>query len=381
MLAPSARLLNIWEAWAEEQTSVSFVVKRIRHPREEAKEVVEASGHSLEEMRQSVRETEAGQVVRRRVSRRSSSVSRRARGPDTVHPKVGQRTRDELRAGIKAKMQMMMAQKETIEKELAKLQLLEQDQEREREESLPVVEQRMMKELPDMSQDSGVESGMVTDDSEARTRPPLGASRDYCSMEGGLKAGQEVDQEVELQPPPENLELWLSSMERMEKLNRRLMEVEEEIVALSYEYSTLAQDKVRVASPIECFNTEVAKYRKINANLLREITENRGKIKHTDEEHKKAKKMVSRVEFDLNLVERQAKRLEEGLEKVKVREKGLEEVQELDEEVEHEREQQVQELEVDFECLDNEEEGILTDFGLFDPDCTEVSVLHSSTLV
>ena len=97
------------------------------------------------------------------------------------------------------------------------------------------------------------------------------------------------------------------------------------------------------------------------------------------EQHEKAKKMVRRVEFDMNLVEREAKRLEEGLALVK-----KVEVEHPDEEVNTE-----EELEIDFDILDEEEEhGVtLTDFGLGDPPgLTELSMqpplaLASSTLV
>ena len=49
-----------------------------------------------------------------------------SRGPD-----IGGRNREELRLGIQARMRMMMAQKETIEKELLKLQVKQENQERE----------------------------------------------------------------------------------------------------------------------------------------------------------------------------------------------------------------------------------------------------------
>ena len=46
----------------------------------------------------------------------------------------------------------------------------------------------------------------------------------YCYIDNGL----------ELRPPPENLELLLHSMERVERLNQRLEQTEEEIVALRF---------------------------------------------------------------------------------------------------------------------------------------------------
>ena len=40
----------------------------------------------------------------------------------------------------------------------------------------------------------------------------------------------------------------------------------------------LSESESRVASPLQCFNMEVTKYREINARLLEEITENRSKL-------------------------------------------------------------------------------------------------------
>ena len=50
----------------------------------------------------------------------------------------------------------------------------------------------------------------------------------YCYIDNGL----------ELRPPPENLELLLHSMERVERLNQRLEQTEEEIVALRFGWGT-----------------------------------------------------------------------------------------------------------------------------------------------
>ena len=46
----------------------------------------------------------------------------------------------------------------------------------------------------------------------------------YCYIDGGL----------ELRPPPENLDLLLVSIQRVDRLNQRLEQTEEEIVALRF---------------------------------------------------------------------------------------------------------------------------------------------------
>ena len=143
----------------------------------------------------------------------------------------------------------------------------------------------------------------------------------------------------------------------------------------------LSESEPRVASPLQCFNMEVTKYREINARLLEEITENRSRLERTGEEHEAAKKMVKRVEFDINLVEREGKRLEEGLSKLRQLDKkaasafGGVETKEKDGDSEQ--------IEIDFDCLDEEEEVTLTDFGLSEtplPPLIPPSLPHSPSL-
>ena len=133
-----------------------------------------------------------------------------------------------------------------------------------------------------------------------------------------------------------------------------------------FELSMLSEsEKTRVASPLQCFNLEVTKYREINARLLEEITENRSRLERTGEEHEAAKKLVKRVEFDINLVEREGKRLEEGLNQLRQLDENTASaffggVETKEKEAEGDSEQ----IEIDFDCLDEEEEVTLTDFGL-----------------
>ena len=151
-----------------------------------------------------------------------------------------------------------------------------------------------------------------------------------------------------------------------------------------FELGMLSESESRVASPLQCFNMEVTKYREINAKLLEEITENRSRLERTGEEHEAAKKMVKRVEFDINLVEREGKRLEEGLNKLR----------QLDEKTfggveTKEKDGDSEQIEIDFDCLDEEEEVTLTDFGLSEtppllppsPTLPPSPSLPSSTLV
>merc|ERR550517_1505650 len=154
---------------------------------------------------------------------------------------------------------MMMAQKETIERELAKLQLLELEECPSRPAPPLLPPKPVRRETADTSQDSGVDSGAVTDDGEAKVtqQGKEETSSNYCYIDEGL----------ELRPPPENLDLLLHSFIRVERLNQRLEQTEEEIVALRFppgnshlnldflfprfELSMLSESEARVASPLQ----------------------------------------------------------------------------------------------------------------------------------
>jgi hypothetical protein len=243
------------------------------------------------------------------------------------------------------------------------LQQLEQEA---RPPPRPGPKPRLGSKLPDTSQDSGVDSGAVTDDGALQRGAVKQHSYDYINTVVGLR------------PPPENLEEVLCSVERVERLNGRLERTEEDIVALRFELAMLTEPGGgRVDSPLDCFNTEVTKYRDINARLLEEITENRGRLQRAGERHEIKQKMVRRVEFDMNFVEREGRLLEEGLGRLEALETQLEE---------EEEEAGQPELEIDFDCL--EEELILTDLGLAESDhlieptaCGPAAGLAASTLV
>ena len=114
------------------------------------------------------------------------------------------------------------------------------------------------KEAADTSQDSGVDSGAVTDDGDARRPEAIDGTAKKHSQEGSHYSY--IDGGLELRPPPDNLDLVILTMERVEGMNKVLGETEEEIVALGFELSMLADSGSRVASPLDCFTTEVTRY-------------------------------------------------------------------------------------------------------------------------
>ena len=61
---------------------------------------------------------------------------------------------------------------------------------------------------------------------------------------------------------------------------------------------------------INCFDSEVNKYRDTNARLLQEIQTNSGHIADMVRNTDIRKKMISQLEFDVNIIERESKRLQ-----------------------------------------------------------------------
>lgn len=374
VLSGSSPILRIWIAWAAEQPQVVFVVKRIRRPKVIQNLNMETS--PLEQMRKYVREQEekyTGSVNRRKLGRRNSSISRSSHKiPDTFHPRKAGRKREdmeqvkeqekcktteeaspdcshrpavrsdheggvlplagkrkqELCQSIGQKMRLMVEQSETIKKEILKLQLMNLEQ-----SPLPTAPIQQVFHLQtmvaDTSQDTSEDSGIVTDDSDAKgyyqnvkTKvKPRSGQADGMRIQPDREVFSESDLCSKLVPPPDDPKLyeWVSAMEQIEKLNKALEEKEEQIVALSYEYKMLVEDDSLtdpVLSPLDCFNAEVSKYRDINANLLAEITQNKMKIETSTKEGIKFQGEVDQMEYEMSVVDEEGDRLEFGLQEI-----------------------------------------------------------------
>ena len=61
---------------------------------------------------------------------------------------------------------------------------------------------------------------------------------------------------------------------------------------------------------VSCLDGEVARYRDLNARLLAEIQENKGQLAELGRTTDTRRKMVTQLEFDVNVIERESKRLQ-----------------------------------------------------------------------
>lgn len=101
-------------------------------------------------------------------------------------------------------------------------------------------------------------------------------------------------------------------LENIHRINCLLESKEEQVLSLTSTLEVLGDSGQAEATDqvINCFDSEVAKYRDTNARLLQEIQENSGHIADMVRNTDIRKKMISQLEFDVNIIERESKRLQ-----------------------------------------------------------------------
>ena len=101
-------------------------------------------------------------------------------------------------------------------------------------------------------------------------------------------------------------------LENIHRINCLLESKEEQVLSLTSTLEVLRDSGQAEATDqvINCFDSEVAKYRDTNARLLQEIQENSGHIADMVRNTDIRKKMISQLEFDVNIIERESKRLQ-----------------------------------------------------------------------
>ena len=231
-------------------------------------------------------------TVGRRLSRRNSSLNRPRKPPDTYHPKVAKKSRDELVDNIETAIKDLVRKSEELKLEIGK------------------IDQR--KDVDKLDNHDTSDSGIVTDDSEAKFS--RSKRRNYSHYEEAWQVVKQPSIASQSQSNDE-IDVLIKELEKLQKLNISLEKSEEQIVALNFEFKTLAEKKDFSSSgPIlNSFTAEVAKLRDINCNFLCDITKNRNSIKMSEDEREKRNKVLKQLEFDLNMIEKEGSKLENSL--------------------------------------------------------------------
>ena len=175
--------------------------------------------------------------------------------------------------------------------------------------------------------DTSEDSGIVTDDSEARAvsqnskyydvrRNSFSQSQTKIHYEELWNSKTSTEPETLLKPPPDDTDFYemAEDIENLQRINLLLENNQEEILALEFEYKMLLSDPSKPGVDVlEDFRSEVDKLREVNSQRLERILANRSNIEEVTRRHSNKKQVISQLEFDINIVEREGKRLESNL--------------------------------------------------------------------
>jgi len=122
-------------------------------------------------------------------------------------------------------------------------------------------------------------------------------------------------------------------LESIHRLNCILESKEEQVLTLGSTVGHMKADgqpspstHVQSDQVKSCFDDEVARYRDLNAKLLHEIQENSGHLAELVKNTDIRRKMVTQLEFDVNIIERESKRLQSDLTTIQSLNTNIEEV-------------------------------------------------------
>ena len=250
-------------------------------------------------------------------------------------------------------MKKIIQQGERIRRHLASIKAVGEQHEEE-----PEVEEVGCSEQPTAVIETVTDSGNVTDGSEAshgqEGEVEVGGAAGCVTLEGpsnrstqmeansknhevdgeegaGLRSviervmGPEARTVDGEEPDCKDIHGLIEMLENLHRINKVLESKEEQILTMKFECDVLTNAPGREA-PNPTFDLEVVQYREVNAAQLRRIADNSTVLRTIKEESEERRREVARLEFDVNLIERESKRLQNDL--IKVESIGLQGVEE-----------------------------------------------------
>jgi hypothetical protein len=106
----------------------------------------------------------------------------------------------------------------------------------------------------------------------------------------------------------------IEMLEKLHRINKVLESKEEQILTMKFECDVLTDGAAALQDPPNpTFDREVVEYREVNAALLRQIADNSSVLRGLKAAGEERRREVGRLEFDVNLIERESKRLQGDL--------------------------------------------------------------------
>ena len=178
------------------------------------------------------------------------------------------------------------------------------------------------------SEVTGTDSGNVTEGSETSSAEP-GLEEEEVEEEGVEEVGEEEvtkamqdcqkEEEKQEEEDKESSDIHglIEMLEKLHRINKVLESKEEQILTMKFECDVLTGAPMKAAeAPNPTFDREVVDFREVNAAQLRKIADNSTVLRGLKEESEERRREMARLEFDVNLIERESKRLQTDLRKV-----------------------------------------------------------------
>jgi len=356
ILKPDSLILKIWNSWSEEQPNVKFTVKKIKKATQTSeydKESVisksmcditdkpSVTGNITSDLHDN---NKFAKVKKSGVRRRNSITSQKQSThiTDTKHPKALEKSEGgydrKIATDIESIMRKIVVQGENIREYLVSIQ-----KEKERRfqpgyledqrnfqnfeniqtfggefENVGYIKKsdksrtgRSSDTLTFENKDHDTGIGTEESDSTEKSEDELPQNKSQDNSDEGYT--EEIDNDLQFQAVSnDQLYEWMEVLEKLYSLNLLLQSEEEKLVNLNSECKILSilPPAVPMNSQQDCMTVDALRLRDVNAVLSQEISQNQVTLNDIMIGLDTKRKFIRQLEFDVNVVEREGKRLE-----------------------------------------------------------------------
>ena len=178
-------------------------------------------------------------------------MNRAKRPPDTFHPSLVRRSREEMVTNIETSVRDLVRKSELLKAEIKNVEKIKQEEVSSKTSESQIIKQDSL----DTS-----DSGIVTDDSEVA----LGSRKFYTKnhYEEPWKLSEDMQKRI-----PDKQDSIAQELNKIETINSEIQKNEEQIVALSFEFDTLSESKHNISSEVIILNNFVSEVKGFGAKI------------------------------------------------------------------------------------------------------------------
>jgi len=318
-LPNGADLCQIWAGWGEERDQVRLIVKRMRI-RGTNGSVAHDKGPSSSSQRPPSR-------VRNKVRRRNSNGSAAAsvkQASDTVHPRKMRCSVDgsALSRNIEDMMQIIAAQGRVISEELnmmspdcATTSSSQQPRNLAKQQTRNLSSQQPHN-LAATSASRSYDAGLNRSTSKASAMRSLERPRKRERSEPALnqrQATSSAEEQTDFEQELDETRRLVTELTRLSAMNDEIAATETKLHLLSSNLGQLTSAKCTELTTAE---SEAAELRRSNREAMEEVERNRGLLEEQEAGFRAKREAVKRLEYDVNVIEKEGRKLHKEYEKV-----------------------------------------------------------------